>query len=156
MVEVTLVELPYQNMLQQRDVHDSCVVWADKNANVEDMSHENGMYRLRLDNMRDTRKEWLNIAYCECIETTIEQLKSAMRNVLIVSGGFARSILPKISEMKKFDNLYGIIVFCREDEDFLNKWADKYREVYPIVVSTDFVKVINETQQMIEKARTLQ
>ena len=87
----------------------------------------------------------------------INALKARVKVVLILNNSFAQIVIPKISEMKRFENLYGVIIFTYDDKkaQFLNIWCDKYRKVYHdinIAVTTSFENVINIAEKIISKS----
>ncbi len=115
--EVTVVEVPFQNLLEPREISYCRVIWIDNNV----YSNENTTYyNIYADKFKD-----IDLVLSDNIEEGIELINNTVKAVVITSGGLGSALLPKI---QNFKNLMGVLVFCF-NTDYHQTWASKYEKV---------------------------
>ena len=140
---VTIVEVPFQNLLQTTEIAQSSFIWLDKEVN----SWENNMYK-EIAKEKFTGSE-VSAFYCETIEQALQALDKTVKAVLIVSGSMGQFLLPRISPLKKHPALRSVIVFCWNVARH-QQWAANH----PLVsaVYDDFSDVLDKLEQKLSSA----
>ena len=140
---VTIVEVPFQNLLQTTEIAQSSFIWLDKEIN----SLENKMYK----EIAEEKFKGSEVSgfYCSTIEQALEALDKTVKAVLIVSGSMGQFLLPRISPLKKHPALRSVIVFCWNVARH-QQWAANH----PLVsaVYDDFSDVLDKLEQNLSSA----
>jgi hypothetical protein len=99
--EVTVVEVPFQNLLEPRKISYCRVIWIDNNVYNDENTDYYNFYK---DEFKD-----IDLVLSDNIEEGIELINNTVKAVVITSGGLGSALLPKI---QNFKNLMGVLVFC--------------------------------------------
>lgn len=118
--EITLVELPSQNQLKQREVVQTSLIWFDSEFTDE--------YKLLYRDALQRTFLSLEYALCDSEETFIQALNSSVKSVVILSGKDGAKTIPKLYGGLKVNNcITSIIVFCEiENQSRYNVWTQEY------------------------------